>query len=894
MPDMGILIGGGVVFLLLVILLIARSRKKADEPQPPVHVPPNPFDKPPTSGPVSTPGPVSGPTSSAGPASGPVSSPMHAGPVSGPISTPGGAPPVSGEISSPGAAKPSDVDALLARDEGTAIMPGAPLRPVDDDDDLRTQAQDRPPVDLDAHEAETAQPPDVASAPPPPAAEPEPVVEAKKPEPAKPAPPKPPPPAARPASDPAVKPPAAPVASKATSPATPAAMADALRKEPARAKLPSKPDVPQDAELDFSALRDAKKSDAKVGVAAPAAATATTTPAAEAKAPAPAAATSPAARFVPASNPETAELEKSDPRHAAARRLARLSVSEIKLYHEAEVKEGREKKDLWKRLLADITLATQTYDKRVDQEVRDRFDYIHDEIVRQLAEGNAELLGADAPKAKTGAKVEAPKPVEAPKADEAKADAKAEAKPEATPSSESSKVTAPAVTRPAGQAPTNPETAELEKSDPRHAAARRLARLSVSEIKLYHEAEVKEGREKKDLYTRLGADIALAKQTFEKRVDQEVRDRFDYLYDEIVRQLAEGNADLLGSGAPPKPVNKAEAKADAPKPAEAPKPVEAPKPEPAKVEAPKSEPKVEAPKPAAAAEPAKPTMPGVKYAPPSNPETADLEKGDPRHAAARRLARLSVSEIKLYHEAEVKEGREKKDLYSRLGADISLAKQTYEKRVDQEVRDRFDYLYDEIVRQLTEGNAELLGKDAPPPPVSKGGAAKPAEAPKPVDAPKPEPAKVEAPKSEPKVEAPKPAAAAEPAKEEPKPVAAPAASAATQPSAIAAKYMAPSNPATAELEKGDPRHAAARRLARLSVSEIKLYHEAEVKEGREKKDLYTRLGADIALAKQTFEKRVDQEVRDRFDYLYDEIVRQLAEGNADLLGSGAPPKPPNN
>jgi hypothetical protein len=82
--------------------------------------------------------------------------------------------------------------------------------------------------------------------------------------------------------------------------------------------------------------------------------------------------------------------------------------------------------------------------------------------------------------------------------------------------------------------------------------------------------------------------------------------------------------------------------------------------------------------------------------------------------------------------------------------------------------------------------------------------------------------------------------------------------------AIAAKYMQPSNPATAELEKGDPRHAAARRLARLSVSEIKLYHEDEVKAGREAKDLWTRLQTDIGLARQTFDARVVQEVRDRF------------------------------
>jgi hypothetical protein len=118
-------------------------------------------------------------------------------------------------------------------------------------------------------------------------------------------------------------------------------------------------------------------------------------------------------------NPETADLEKSDPRHAAARRLARLSVSEIKLYHEDEVKLGRERKDLWTRLAPDISMAIQTFDKRVDKEVRERFDYLYDEILRQLAEGDATRLGDAAPKPKGGAvKVAAepppPQPVAAP------------------------------------------------------------------------------------------------------------------------------------------------------------------------------------------------------------------------------------------------------------------------------------------------------------------------------------------------------------------------------------------------------------------------------------------------------------------------------------------------
>ena len=339
--------------------------------------------------------------------------------------------------------------------------------------------------------------------------------------------------------------------------------------------------------------------------------------------------------------------------------------------------------------------------------------------------------------------------------------------------------------------------------------------------------------------------------------------------------------------------------------------VEVPKAPPPKIDVPK----VETPKPAAAAAPAVPApapsetdfsalnasptprgadmkaVPAVaaKYLPPSNPETAELEKSDPRHAAARRFARLSVSEIKLYHEDEVKAGRVAKDLWKRLSKDIGLALQSYEQRTDKEVRERFDYLYDELVRQLAEGDAEKLGADAPKP---KKAEAK-VEAPKVEEKkpePKPEPAKVEAPKVEEKKPEPKP----EPAKVETPKIAngtpAPAPAAAAPATNLAAKYLPPSNPETAELEKSDPRHAAARRFARLSVSEIKLYHEDEVKAGRVAKDLWKRLSKDIGLALQSYEQRTDKEVRERFDYLYDELVRQLAEGDAEKLGPDAPKK----
>jgi hypothetical protein len=95
----------------------------------------------------------------------------------------------------------------------------------------------------------------------------------------------------------------------------------------------------------------------------------------------------------------TAEIEKADPAHAEARRVARLFVSELKLYHPVEVEEGKTKKDMWTRLYDDFKLTQQTYAQRVPAEVRAKFDYLYDEIVKQLCDGNPTALGPMAPKA---------------------------------------------------------------------------------------------------------------------------------------------------------------------------------------------------------------------------------------------------------------------------------------------------------------------------------------------------------------------------------------------------------------------------------------------------------------------------------------------------------------
>jgi hypothetical protein len=83
--------------------------------------------------------------------------------------------------------------------------------------------------------------------------------------------------------------------------------------------------------------------------------------------------------------------------HNDARRFARLLVSEIKLYNENKVQEGRTKADLYDRLRDDIDRSRQMYDKRVAAPVAARHDYFHQELVNLLAEGDAAKLGQSYP-----------------------------------------------------------------------------------------------------------------------------------------------------------------------------------------------------------------------------------------------------------------------------------------------------------------------------------------------------------------------------------------------------------------------------------------------------------------------------------------------------------------
>ncbi len=105
-------------------------------------------------------------------------------------------------------------------------------------------------------------------------------------------------------------------------------------------------------------------------------------------------------------------------------------------------------------------------------------------------------------------------------------------------------------------------------------------------------------------------------------------------------------------------------------------------------------------KPQATARPAPP--------PPAAPSALSPEE-QKAHEDAKRFARLVVSEIKLYNEAKVSEGRRQKDLYERLKEDIERGRQMYAERVPGPVRDATNYFYDELVRILAGGDAGALG-----------------------------------------------------------------------------------------------------------------------------------------------------------------------------------------
>jgi len=78
--------------------------------------------------------------------------------------------------------------------------------------------------------------------------------------------------------------------------------------------------------------------------------------------------------------------------------------------------------------------------------------------------------------------------------------------------------------------------------------------------------------------------------------------------------------------------------------------------------------------------------------------------------SARRYARLLISEIKLYNEAAVEQGRSERNLVGRLGPEIERARRLYEEKIPAAVRQRVDCFDQEVVRTLAGGDPGSLGQ----------------------------------------------------------------------------------------------------------------------------------------------------------------------------------------
>ena len=120
------------------------------------------------------------------------------------------------------------------------------------------------------------------------------------------------------------------------------------------------------------------------------------------------------------------------------------------------------------------------------------------------------------------------------------------------------------------------------------------------------------------------------------------------------------------------------------------------------------------PPPPPPTQPAHEERPSTQYVPPAGLRGGvsiggvTTEEGK-KHDEARRFARLLVSEIKLYNEGKVEQGRKNKDLYERLKEDIDRSRQMYDERIPDDVRKSSNYFYDELVRILADGDAAALG-----------------------------------------------------------------------------------------------------------------------------------------------------------------------------------------
>jgi hypothetical protein len=88
----------------------------------------------------------------------------------------------------------------------------------------------------------------------------------------------------------------------------------------------------------------------------------------------------------------TALSPEEQRQHNDARRFASLLVSELLLYNEEAVIQGRKQRDLSRRLAREIERTRQAYAARIPSGLRAAPRYLEEELLRILADGDEALL----------------------------------------------------------------------------------------------------------------------------------------------------------------------------------------------------------------------------------------------------------------------------------------------------------------------------------------------------------------------------------------------------------------------------------------------------------------------------------------------------------------------
>ncbi len=104
-----------------------------------------------------------------------------------------------------------------------------------------------------------------------------------------------------------------------------------------------------------------------------------------------------------------------------------------------------------------------------------------------------------------------------------------------------------------------------------------------------------------------------------------------------------------------------------------------------------------------------PPLPEVEKIVPQTPVVPIIGKEEEEwHKSAKRLAKVLVSDIMLYHAEEVELGRREGNIYKRLKDVIERSKETFRERVKPQVLEKIDYLYEELVKTVCDGDHNLL------------------------------------------------------------------------------------------------------------------------------------------------------------------------------------------